>query len=100
MSSTIQLGTLLREIYQQRMLSIVTRSYLVYRREVDYKAYNEAIRVTLMSYHQSGMQDTSTSNQSLSTMLTLKLLLYSSRIMNKALKQVLNLMNNINKKLT
>ena len=70
-----------------------------YKREVDYKGYNEAIRVTLTSYHRSRMKDASTSNQSLSTTLTLELLLYSSRIKNKALKQVVNLMNNINKKL-
>ena len=42
-----------------------------YRREVDYRGFNEAIRVTLAGYHQFGMQDTSTGNQSLSTMLTL-----------------------------
>ena len=100
MSSTIQLGTLLKERYQQRMLPVVTVSYLPYRREVDYRGFNEAIRVTLASYHRSEMQDASTSNQSLSTMLTLQLLLYSSQINNKALKQVVNLMNNINKKLT
>ena len=82
------------------MLPVVTASYLPYKWEVDYRGFNEAIRVTLMSYHQSEMQDASTSNQSLSTMLTLQLLLYSSRIKNKALKQVVNLMNNINKKLT
>ena len=82
------------------MLSFVTGSYLVYKWEVDYRRFNEAIRVTLMSYHRSGMQDASTSNQSLSTMLTLPLLLYSSWIKNKALKRIVNLMNNINKKLT
>ena len=82
------------------MLSVVTASYLPYKREVDYRGFNEAIRVTLASYHRSRMQDASTSNQSLSTTLTLQLLLYSSRIKNKALKQVVNLMNNINKKLT
>ena len=46
MSSTIQLGTLLRERHQQRMLSFVIRSYLAYKWEVDYKGFNEAIRVT------------------------------------------------------
>ena len=86
MSSTIQLGTLLKERHKQRMLSIVIASYFPYKREVDYRGFNEAIRVTLVSCHQSKMQDASTSNQSLSTMLTLQLLLYSSRIKNKALK--------------
>ena len=82
------------------MLSIVTGSYLACKQEVDYRGFNEDIRVTVVSYHQSGMQDASISNQSLSTMLTLQLLLYSSWIKNKALKEVVNLMNNINKKLT
>jgi hypothetical protein len=67
---------------------------------MDYIGFNEVIRVTLVSYHRSGMQDASTSNQSLSTMFTLQLLLYSSQIKNKALKEVMNLTNNINKKLT
>ena len=82
------------------MLFFVTGSYLAYKREVDYRGFNKAIRVTLTSYHRSGMQDASISNQSLSTTLTLQLVLYSSRIKNKALKQVVNLKNNINKKLT
>ena len=99
MSSTIQLRTLLKERHQQRMLPIVTVSYLPYKREVDYRGFNEAIRVTLARYHRSKMQDASTSNQSVSTTLTLQLLLYSSQIKNKALKQVMNLMNNINKNL-
>ena len=71
MSSTIQLGTLLRKRYQQRMLFFVTRSYLAYKREVDYKGFNEAIRVTLTSYHRSRMQGASMINPSLSTTLTL-----------------------------
>ena len=71
MYSTIQLGTLLRERHQQRMLSFVTGSYLAYRREVDYRGFNEAIRVTLTRYHRSGMQGASTINLSLSTTLTL-----------------------------
>ena len=82
------------------MLPVVTASYLPYKRDVGYRGFNEAIRVTLVSYHRSGMQDASTSNQSLSTAFTLQLLLYSFWIKNKALKQVVNLMNNINKKLT
>ena len=53
MSSTIQLGTLLKERHQQRMLSVVIGSYLAYKQEVDYKGFNEAIRVTLVSYHRS-----------------------------------------------
>jgi hypothetical protein len=53
------------------MLSFATGSYLAYKREVDYKGFNEAIRVTLASYHQSRMQGASTINLSLSTMLTL-----------------------------
>ena len=51
MSSIIQLGTLLKERHQQRMLPIVTVSYLPYKWEVDYRGFNEAIRVTLVSYH-------------------------------------------------
>ena len=68
MSSTIQLGTLLKERHQQRMLSIVTGSYLAYRREVEYKGLNE--NVTLVIYHQSEMQGASRINPSLSTTLT------------------------------
>jgi hypothetical protein len=33
------------------MLAFTTGSYLAYKREVDYRGFNEAIRVTLMSYH-------------------------------------------------
>ena len=51
MPSTIQLGTLLKERHQQRMLPIVTVFYLRYKWEVDYRGFNEAIRVTLTSYH-------------------------------------------------
>jgi len=51
------------------MLYIVTRSYLAYRRVVDYKGLNE--NVTLMVCHQSRMQGASMSNESLSTTLTL-----------------------------
>jgi hypothetical protein len=68
------------------MLSTVTVSYLPYKWEVDFRGFNEAIRVTLANYHRSGMQDASISNQSLSTTLTLQLLLYSFWIKNKALK--------------
>ena len=59
------------------MLSIVTGSYLAYKQEVDYKGFNEAIRVTLASYHRSGMQGASMINP-----------------------RVMILMNNINKMLT
>jgi hypothetical protein len=55
MSSTIKLGTLLKERHQQRMLSVVTGSSLAYKQEVNYKGFNEAIRVTLVSYHRSGI---------------------------------------------
>ena len=82
------------------MLSVVTVSYLAYKREVDYRGFNEAIKGTLASYHRFEMQDASTSNQNLNTTLTLQLLLYCSQIKNKALKRVVNKMNNINKKLT
>ena len=34
----------------QSMFPIVTRSGSAYKREVDYKGFNEAIRVTLVSY--------------------------------------------------
>ena len=71
MSSKIQLSTLLNERNQQRMLFVVTGSYLAYQREVDYKGLNEAIIVTLVSYHRSRMQDASTINLRLSTTLTL-----------------------------
>jgi hypothetical protein len=53
------------------MLSFVIRSYLAYRWEVDYKGFNEAIRVTLASYHRSRMQGASRINLSLSTTLIL-----------------------------
>ena len=41
------------------MFSFITRSYLAYKWEVDYKGFNKAIRVTLASYHQSRMQGAS-----------------------------------------
>jgi hypothetical protein len=41
------------------MFSFATGSYLAYKREVDYRGFNEAIRVTLASYHRSGMQGAS-----------------------------------------
>ena len=71
MSSTIQLETLLKERHQQSLLSVVTGSYLAYKREVDYKGFNKATRVTLASYHRSRMQGASMINPSLSTTLTL-----------------------------
>ena len=52
------------------MLSFITESYLAYKWEVDYKGFNEAIRVTLVSYHRSGMQGASMINPSLSTTFT------------------------------
>ena len=60
------------------MLPVVTASYLPYKWEVGYRGFNEAIRVSLVSYHRSRMQDASTGNESLSTKLTLQLLLDSS----------------------
>ena len=51
------------------MLSVATGSYLVFRREVDYKELNES--VTLAIYHRFRMQGASTINPSLSTTLTL-----------------------------
>jgi hypothetical protein len=53
------------------MLSFVTGSYLTYKREVDYRGFNEDIRVTLASYDRSGMQGASMIIPSLSTTLTL-----------------------------
>ena len=44
------------------MLFRVTRSYLAYKREVEYKGLNKVI-VTLAIYHWSGMQGASTSKQ-------------------------------------
>ena len=100
MSSTIQLGTLLGKNTSRGCFPSQLHPTCPYKWEVDYRGFNEAIRITLVSYHRSGMQDAFTSNQSLSTTFTLQLLLYSYRIKNKALKRVVNLMNNINKKLT
>ena len=78
MSSTVQLGILLKKRHQQRMLSFVTGSYLANRQEVDYKGstmlYSTRLYstdVTTMIYHRSGMQGASTINLSLSTTLTL-----------------------------
>ena len=53
------------------MLFFVTWSYLAYKWEVDYKGFNEAIRVTLASYHRSRMQGAPMINLSLSNTLTL-----------------------------
>jgi hypothetical protein len=33
------------------MISFSTGSFLAYKWEVDYRGFNEVIRVTLMSYH-------------------------------------------------
>ena len=48
-------GDITRERHKKRMLFFATGSYLAYRWEVDYKGFDEAIRVTLASYHRSGM---------------------------------------------
>ena len=77
------------------MLSVITISYLAYRWEVDYKEFNEAIRVTLTSYHRSRMQDASMINLSLSTTLTLMTNTLLPYVENKALKRIVNLKNNI-----
>ena len=53
------------------MLSFITGSYLAYKQEVNYTGFNEAIRVTLASYHRSRIQGASTINLSLSTTLIL-----------------------------
>jgi hypothetical protein len=53
------------------MLSFGIGSYLAYKHEVNYKGFNEAIRVTLVNYHRSEIQGASTINPSLSTTLTL-----------------------------
>ena len=53
------------------MLFVVIESYLAFKWEVDYKGFNEAIRVTLVSYHRFVMQGASMINLSLSTTLTL-----------------------------
>ena len=82
------------------MLSFATGSYLPYRQEVDYKGFNEAIRVTLVSYHRSGMQGASMINLSLSTTLTLMINTLLPYVENKALERVANQMNSINKILT
>jgi hypothetical protein len=57
------------------MLFFATGSYLAYKQEVDYRGFNEAIRVTLASYNRSGMQGASMINLSLSTTLTLMIIL-------------------------
>ena len=71
MSSTIQLGILLGKDTSKGCFPSQPCPTCAYRWEVDYKGFNEAIRVTLTSYHQSGMQGASLINLSLSTMLTL-----------------------------
>ena len=78
MYSSVHLRTLLRKDTNKVCSSIVTRSYLAYIWEVYYKGLSEAI--TLMIYHQSRMQGASTSNESLSTMLTLRYYFTPSRI--------------------
>ena len=71
MSSTIQLGTILGKDTIRGYFPSQPHPTCAYRWEVDYKGFNEAIRVTLESYHQFGMQGASMINLSLSTMLTL-----------------------------
>jgi hypothetical protein len=82
------------------MLSFAIGSYLSYRQEVDYKGFNEAIRVTLVSYHRYKMWGASMINLSLSSTLTLMINTLLPYVENKAFKRVANLMNNKNKMLT
>jgi hypothetical protein len=42
----IPMGTLLKKRHKQRMFSLATRSYLSYKREVNYGRFNEAIKST------------------------------------------------------
>jgi len=99
MSSTVQLGILLREDTSRGffrcnhvLLGLQTRGGL--------QRTQRGYIITLTIYHWSRMQGASTSNQSLRTTLTPQLLLYSSWIKNKSLERVVNLMNNINTLLT
>ena len=40
----VPMGTLLKKRHQQRVFSLANRSYLSYKREVDYGRFNEAIK--------------------------------------------------------
>jgi hypothetical protein len=40
----VPMRALLKKRHQQRMFSLETRSYLSYKREVDYGRFNEAIK--------------------------------------------------------
>jgi hypothetical protein len=71
MSSTIQLGTLLGKDTNKGCFPSQPCPTCAYRWAMDYKGFNEAIRVTLVSYHRYGMQGASTINLSLSTTRTL-----------------------------
>ena len=51
MSSTIQLGTLLGKDTSKGCFPSQPRPMSPYKWEVDYRGFNEAIRVTLASYH-------------------------------------------------
>ena len=64
MSSTIQLETLLGKDTHGGCFPLQPHSMRPYKQEVDYRGFNDAIRVTLVSYHRSGMQDASTINKS------------------------------------
>jgi hypothetical protein len=43
----VPMGTLLKKRHQHRMFSLATRSYLSYKREVDYGRFKEAIKSPL-----------------------------------------------------
>jgi hypothetical protein len=43
----VPMGTLLKKRHKQGMFSLATRSYLSYKREVDYRRFNEAIKSPL-----------------------------------------------------
>jgi hypothetical protein len=47
----IELGTLLKKGHQQMMFSLASKSYLAYKREVDYRRFNEAIKSQGLKYH-------------------------------------------------
>ena len=100
MSSSIQLGTLLGKDTSRGCFASQLCPTCAYRQEVDYKGFNEVIRDILVSYHQSGMQGASMIDPSPSTTLTLMINTLLPYVENKALKRVMNLMNNINKILT
>ena len=65
------------------MLPVVITSYLPYKWEVDYGGFNEAIRVTLVSYHRSKIQSASTINLNVSVVLRLRLIVDAPYILDR-----------------